>query len=62
MPDFPGGKGGGPSPFSNAFKNPALGSLRYNTSQAGSPVHLAYGTHRISVNLALRAFLVAILP
>jgi hypothetical protein len=49
--DFPGGKGGGPQPFSNAFKGPAIGSLRYNTSQAGSPVPICYGTTRVSVNL-----------
>jgi hypothetical protein len=46
-----GGKGGGPTPFVNAFSNPTLGSLRYNTSQAGSPVFIAYGTHRVSINL-----------
>ena len=33
--DFPGGKGGSPLPFSNAFNGPSIGSLRYNTSQAG---------------------------
>jgi hypothetical protein len=51
MFDLPTGKGGGPSPFVNAFDHPQLNSLRYNISQAGSPVHLAYGTTRISVNL-----------
>jgi hypothetical protein len=51
MPDLIAGKGGGPTPFVNAFGNPALGSLRYNTSQAGSPIHLCYGTCRVSVNL-----------
>jgi hypothetical protein len=45
------GKGGGPSPFVNAFSNPTVGSLRYNTSQAGSPIALCYGTQRVSVNL-----------
>jgi hypothetical protein len=45
------GKGGGPTPFVNAFSNPTLGSLRYNTSQAGSPVALCYGTQRVSINL-----------
>ena len=45
------GKGGGPTPFSNAFKGPSINSLRYNTSQAGSPVPLCYGTHRVSINL-----------
>ncbi|MGC2411754.1 MAG: phage tail protein [Stellaceae bacterium] len=50
--DFPGGKGGGPQPFSNAFHPPTISSLRYNTSQAGSPVPICYGTHRLSVNLA----------
>src|SRR5580658_11317841 len=47
----PGGKGGGPTPFVNAFANPTLGSLRYNTSQAGSPIFVAYGTQRIAINL-----------
>jgi Putative phage tail protein len=47
----PAGKGGGPSPFVNAFDHPAVGSLRYNTSQAGSPVVIAYGTQRLTVNL-----------
>src|SRR5579872_6996487 len=47
----PGGKGGGPTPFVNAFANPTLGSLRYNTSQAGSPIFIAYGTQRVSINL-----------
>lgn len=47
----PGGKGGGPTPFVNAFSNPTLGSLRYNTSQAGSPIFICYGTQRVSVNL-----------
>ena len=46
-----GGKGGGPTPFVNAFANPTLGSLRYNTSQAGSPIFICYGTQRVSINL-----------
>lgn len=45
------GKGGGPSPFVNAFKGPSVSSLRYNTSQFGSPLPLVYGTTRVSVNL-----------
>lgn len=45
------GKGGGPSPFVNAFKGPNVSSLRYNTSQFGSPLPLCYGTTRVSVNL-----------
>src|SRR5882724_2688214 len=45
------GKGGGPSPFVNAFANPSIGSLRYNTSEAGRPVFLCYGTQRCSINL-----------
>jgi hypothetical protein len=51
MSDISAGKGGGPSPFVNAFDHPQLNSLRYNTSQAGSPVHLCYGTQRVTVNL-----------
>src|SRR5579859_400402 len=47
----PAGKGGGPTPFVNAFSNPTLGSLRYNTSQAGSPIFICFGTHRVAVNL-----------
>ncbi|HTQ35269.1 MAG TPA: phage tail protein [Stellaceae bacterium] len=47
----PAGKGGGPTPFVNAFSNPTLGSLRYNTSQAGSPLFVCYGTQRVPVNL-----------
>ncbi len=47
----PGGKGGGPTPFVNAFSNPTIGSLRYNTSQAGSPIFICYGTQRVSINL-----------
>jgi len=43
--------GGGPSPFVNAFSGPNDGSLRYNTSQFGSPLFLVYGTQRVSVNL-----------
>jgi Putative phage tail protein len=51
VPDLVSGKGGGPSPFVNAFDHPQLNSLRYNTSQAGSPIHLCYGTQRVTVNL-----------
>ena len=51
MPEAIAGKGGGPTPFVNAFDHPQLDSLRYNTSQAGSPIHLAYGTQRVTVNL-----------
>jgi hypothetical protein len=51
MPDLIAGKGGGPSPFVNAFHAPQLNSLRYNTSHAGSPIFIAYGTCRVSVNL-----------
>ncbi len=51
MPDLMTGKGGGPSPFVNAFDHPQLNSLRYNTSHAGSPVFMVYGTCRVSVNL-----------
>ncbi|MGH7109101.1 MAG: hypothetical protein ACREFK_01600, partial [Stellaceae bacterium] len=40
-----------PSPFSNAFKGLQFGSLRYNTSQAGSPQPLVYGIARVSCNL-----------
>ena len=49
--EFSGGKGGGPTPFTNAFKPSSVASLRYNTSQAGSPVPLVYGTQRVSINL-----------
>src|SRR5271169_566599 len=45
------GKGGGPTPFVNAFSNPTIGSLRYNTSQAGSPIFVCYGTQRLAINL-----------
>src|SRR5712675_1541328 len=51
MSDLPTGKGGGPSPFVNAFDHPQLNSLRYNTSHAGSPLHLVFGTQRVTVNL-----------
>jgi hypothetical protein len=43
--------GSSPSPFSNAFDSPQFGSLRYNTSQAGSPQPIVYGTARVSCNL-----------
>ena len=29
----------------------SVGSLRYNTSQAGSPIAICYGTQRVSINL-----------
>jgi len=45
------GKGGGPTPFVNAFDHPQVGSFRYNTSQAGSPVAICYGTQRVTINL-----------
>src|SRR5579872_201325 len=51
MSDLITGKGGGPTPFVNAFDHPQLNSLRYNTSQAGSPIFICYGTQRVSVNL-----------
>src|SRR5437016_375592 len=51
MSDIPAGKGGGPSPFVNSFDHPQWNSLRYNTSQAGIPMHLCYGTQRVTVNL-----------
>ena len=45
------GKGGAPTPFVNAFNQPAVGSLRYNTSQQGQPLPIVYGTQRVSINL-----------
>src|SRR5438067_18076 len=51
MSDLPAGKGGGPSPFVNAFDHPQLNSLRYNISQAGSAVPLLFGVQRVTVNL-----------
>lgn len=51
MSALPGGKGGGPTPFSNAFKSQTISSLQYNTSQAGSPVPLCYGCQRVAINL-----------
>ncbi len=45
------GKGGGPTPFVNAFTNNTIGSFRYNTSQAGSPIPICYGTQRVTINL-----------
>ena len=42
MTDTNTGKGGGPSPFVNVFDAPAIGSLRYNTSQAGSAVPIVF--------------------
>jgi Putative phage tail protein len=50
MPEF-AAKGGAPTPFVNAFDQVAVGSLRYNTSQMGSPLPICYGTQRISINL-----------
>lgn len=49
--DYNVGKGGAPTPFVNSFNQPAVGSLRYNTSMAGQPLPLCYGIQRISVNL-----------
>lgn len=43
-------KGGQPTPFVNAFDQVTVGSLRYNTSQMGTPLPLCYGTQRIQVN------------
>lgn len=51
MSDIPTGKGGGPSPFVNAFDHPQLNSLRYNTSSAGSALPLCFGVQRVTVNL-----------
>src|SRR5215469_8379615 len=51
MPEYLGNKGGAPTPFVNAFDQPAVGSLRYNTSQYGQPLPICYGTQRISVNI-----------
>lgn len=42
---------GQPTPFLNGFQEAALGSLRYNTSQAGSPLPIVYGTCRVSINV-----------
>lgn len=49
--DFQGGKGGAPTPFTNAFDHTQLNSLRYNVSQAGSPIPIAFGTVRATVNV-----------
>ncbi|HEX3884737.1 MAG TPA: phage tail protein [Stellaceae bacterium] len=43
--------GGGARPFTNAFSSLPTASLRYNTSQAGSPVVIGYGTQRLAINL-----------
>lgn len=43
--------GSAPKPFSNAFRGASTNSLRYNTSQKGSPVYVVYGTERCSVNM-----------
>lgn len=45
------GKGGAPTPFSNAFKGPSVNSLRYNTSIKGSVLPVVYGTQRAAVNI-----------
>lgn len=37
--------------FVNAFDHPQLNSLRYNTSQVGSPVPIVLGTQRVTINL-----------
>ena len=43
---------GGPTPFSAAFGVPLQGQyLYYNTSSAGTPLPIVYGTTRCSVNL-----------
>src|SRR5581483_726356 len=44
-------KAGGPTPFVNSFANNTVGSFRYNTSQAGSPIPICYGTQRVTINL-----------
>ena len=36
---------------SSGKAGPAVGSLRYNTSEAGTVIPIAYGTQRVSVNL-----------
>ena len=51
MPDLIAGKGGGPARSSMPSARRQLNSLRYNTSQFGSPVFIAYGTCRVSVNI-----------
>src|SRR5947209_4746499 len=51
MPDQIAGKGGGPTPFVNAFDHPQLNSLRYNISQAGRLIMLCDGSQRVSINL-----------
>ena len=43
--------GGQPTPFVNAFDHPQVNSLRYNTSQQGSPVPIVLGTQRVTINL-----------
>jgi hypothetical protein len=48
---YEGGKGGGPQPFTAAFAPSSIAALRYNTSQAGSPIPICYGTQRVSINL-----------
>lgn len=44
-------KGGAPTPFVNAFDTLAVGSLRYNTSMAGQPLQIVWGTQRVGVNI-----------
>ena len=51
MTDEIANKGGAPTPFVNAFDTLAVGSLRYNTSMAGQPLPIVYGTQRASVNI-----------
>jgi len=51
MTDKLGFKGGAPTPFVNAFDTAIIGSLRYNTSMKGQPLHIIYGTQRIEVNI-----------
>jgi hypothetical protein len=51
MSDYEGGKGGNPTPFTNAFDHPQNNSLRYNTAQAGSPIPLIWGCQRCTINL-----------
>lgn len=41
----------GPDPFNNAFQPPKVKSLQYNTSHAGAPIPLVFGTCRVSMNV-----------
>lgn len=43
--------GHSPHPFSNSFTSPKIKSLRYNTSQKGSPVAVCFGTQRVGMNV-----------